>query len=108
MSQENDIEHLLKEYKLFLLGARGRSENTVRIYLTDLRPFLQFLSQEDLEVAKRVFNTIYESNPDFSFYDLAEFLDKNKDITAINQQRIGINWYNKHLDELKNDPGRHF
>ena len=64
--------------------------------------------EEDLEVAKRVFNTIYESNPDFSFYDLAEFLDKNKDITAINQQRIGINWYNKHLDELKNDPGRHF
>ena len=69
---------------------------------------LQVDYEEDLEVAKRVFNTIYESNPDFSFYDLAEFLDKNKDITAINQQRIGINWYNKHLDELKNDPGRHF
>ena len=29
-------------------------------------------------------------------------LDKNKDIIAINQQHIGINWYKNHLDELKN------
>ena len=58
--------------------------------------------EEDLEVAKRVFNTIYENNPNFSFYDLVEFLDKNKDIIAINQQHIGINWYKNHLDELKN------
>ena len=57
--------------------------------------------EEDLEVAKRVFNTIYENNPNFSFYDLVEFLDKNKDIIAINQQHIGINWYKNHLDELK-------
>ena len=68
---------------------------------------LQVDYEEDLETAKRIFSTIYRSNPDFSFYDLVEFLDKNEDIITINQKHIGINWYNSHLDELKNDPGRH-
>ena len=53
-------------------------------------------------VAKRIFKTIYRDNPDFSFYDLLEFLDKNKEITAINQKYVGMNWYRHHLDELKN------
>ena len=52
MDQESGIEHLLRGYELFLRGARGRSENTVRIYLTDLQPYMQFLSQEGLEVPK--------------------------------------------------------
>ena len=58
--------------------------------------------EEDLEVAKRIFKTIYRDNPDFSFYDLLEFLDKNKEITTINQKYVGMNWYRHHLDDLKN------
>ena len=60
----------------------------------------------------KILNSIYHSkankrtpvivNPNFSFFDLVEFLDKNKEITAINQQYLGINWYRNHLDELKN------
>ncbi len=40
----------LERYPLFLRGQRGLSENTVRIYLTDLNPFRDYLSREGLSV----------------------------------------------------------
>ena len=100
----NDYEFLLK--RDLPACSKACLKGDVSCPIKDCRQWIDY--EEDLEVAKRVFGTIYQNNPDFSFYDLAEFLDKNKEITAINQQRIGINWYNEHLDELKNDPGRHF
>jgi integrase/recombinase XerC len=43
-------QKLLKEYEAYLRGAKGRSDNTVRIYLTDLVPFFELLEREKLEV----------------------------------------------------------
>ena len=40
---------ILARFEESLRGQKGRSENTVRIYTTDLRPFLTFLDNEDLD-----------------------------------------------------------
>ena len=40
-------------------------------------------------------------NPDFSFYDLVEFLDAHKEISNLNKKYVGTNWYRKYLHELK-------
>ncbi len=37
------LQELLEQYRTFLVGQKGRSENTVRVYLADLQPFVQFL-----------------------------------------------------------------
>ena len=41
-------EGLLDRYREYLTGAKGRSENTVRVYLDDLRPFVEFLKREEI------------------------------------------------------------
>jgi len=40
-----DLNSLLGKYREYLAGAKGRSTNTVRVYLDDLRPFLTYLEQ---------------------------------------------------------------
>ena len=49
---EHDLEALLHRFQESLRGQRGRSENTVRIYLTDLRPFQAYLNSEKLDPQK--------------------------------------------------------
>ena len=44
------LEDLISRYKGSLRGQRGRSDSTVRVYSTDLKPFLEFLAKEDLHV----------------------------------------------------------
>ena len=56
---------------------------------------------EDLDVAKRIFNELYLKNPDFSFYDLVEFLDTHKEISNLNEKYVGTNWYREYVHELK-------
>ena len=46
---EPRLDHLLQRYKEYLRGQKGLTENTVRIYSTDLGPFLTFLGDEGLE-----------------------------------------------------------
>ena len=46
---ESYLDHLLQRYKEYLRGQKGLTENTVRIYATDLGPFLTFLGAEGLE-----------------------------------------------------------
>lgn len=43
------FENLTQKYELYLRGQRGLSENTIRIYLTDVESFRQYLAQERLE-----------------------------------------------------------
>ena len=43
-----DLKTLPQRYREYLVGAKGRSDNTVRVYLDDLRPFLEYLEREDL------------------------------------------------------------
>ena len=40
---------LTQKYQLYLRGQRGLSENTIRIYLTDVESFRQYLAQERLD-----------------------------------------------------------
>ena len=46
---DTNLDELLHRYSESLSGQRGRAENTVRVYTTDLRPFLAFLRTEKLE-----------------------------------------------------------
>ena len=39
---------LLRRFRGHLTGQKGRSENTVRVYTTDLLPFFRFLEEEEL------------------------------------------------------------
>lgn len=41
---------LLERYREYLIGTKGRSENTVRVYLDDLRSFGEFLERQELAV----------------------------------------------------------
>ncbi len=45
-------QELLDKYKAFLIGTKGRSENTVRVYLDDLSTFNRFLQQENADYAQ--------------------------------------------------------
>jgi integrase/recombinase XerC len=47
-SVQLETESLLPDYALYLRGERSLAENTVRIYLADLKPFCQYLAQEGL------------------------------------------------------------
>lgn len=43
---------LVERYGESLRGQKGRSDNTVRVYTTDLQPFLTFLGSEGLDIRK--------------------------------------------------------
>lgn len=45
-------QELLDKYSAFLTGAKGRSENTVRVYLDDLSTFNRFLDMENADFAQ--------------------------------------------------------
>ena len=45
---DTNLDALLHRYGESLSGQRGRAENTIRVYTTDLRPFLTFLKTEKL------------------------------------------------------------
>ena len=51
MAQHDELnrDEIIQRFEESLRGQKGRSENTVRIYTTDLRPFLTFLDNEDLD-----------------------------------------------------------
>ena len=44
-------QELLDKYRTFLIGTKGRSENTVRVYLDDLSTFNRFLELENADYA---------------------------------------------------------
>ena len=46
------VDSLVERYREFLVGTKGRSANTVRVYLDDLKPFLGFMDREDLPLEK--------------------------------------------------------
>ena len=43
-----EVLRLLTEYGDYIIGTKGRSKNTVRVYMDDLRSFVQFLCRENL------------------------------------------------------------
>ena len=47
---DHSLDGLVQRFAKFLRGQKGRSENTVRVYITDLQPFLTFLGDQELGV----------------------------------------------------------
>ena len=47
--EQKGVVELLRRFEESLRGQKGRSENTVRVYSTDLRPFFAFLEDQGLE-----------------------------------------------------------
>ena len=56
---------------------------------------------EDYEFIKRVYDELFEDNPDFDLNDILSLLEKQPEIYDINKKYAGVNWYRNHLDELK-------
>ncbi|MCX6161575.1 MAG: glycosyltransferase family protein [Ignavibacteriae bacterium] len=56
---------------------------------------------EDYIFIKRIYDELYEINPLFSLYDILKLLEENPEIMNINSKFAGVNWYRKHLNELK-------
>ena len=49
---EIDPKQLLQRFREYLIGQKGRSENTARVYIADLQPFVAFLGDEELDLRK--------------------------------------------------------
>lgn len=49
---EATLEELIRRFGESLRGQKGRAENTVRVYTTDLRPFLAFVGDHELDPRK--------------------------------------------------------
>jgi len=56
---------------------------------------------EDYQFIKRIFESLYPNNPEFSLEDILNLIDSKPDIYDINKKCLGVNWYSKHLLELK-------
>ena len=46
---------------------------------------IQVHTSEDYEVIKRVFEELYQSNPNFTAVDIIGFLDANQEVKKLNQ-----------------------
>jgi spore coat polysaccharide biosynthesis protein SpsF len=56
---------------------------------------------EDYLFIKRVYDELYDKNNFFDLKDVLKLLEENPDIMKINEKYSGVNWYRKHLSELK-------
>ncbi|HVN75928.1 MAG TPA: glycosyltransferase family protein [Thermoanaerobaculaceae bacterium] len=56
---------------------------------------------EDYDLVARVFDALYSGNPTFGVQEIVDFLIANPDVYALNARYRGVNWYWRHLDELK-------
>lgn len=56
---------------------------------------------EDYEFIKRVYDELYEKNPQFGMDDILKLLDEKPEIKELNKEYAGVNWYRNHLNELK-------
>jgi len=56
---------------------------------------------EDYEFIKRVYDELYEKNPQFGLDDILKLLNEKPEIMELNKKYAGVNWYRNHLNELK-------
>lgn len=59
---------------------------------------------EDYHFIREVYKKLYAKNPQFSLYDVLSLLEEKPEIAELNRKYIGVNWYGKHLNELKSIP----
>ena len=57
--------------------------------------------EQDYRLIKEVFEELYPADPLFTVRDIISLLERRPEIFAINHSLAGVNWYRKHLHELK-------
>jgi spore coat polysaccharide biosynthesis protein SpsF len=53
--------------------------------------------EEDYQLIKAIFETLYPSKPDFGLADILALLEREPALKAINVDYLGVNWYRHHL-----------
>jgi spore coat polysaccharide biosynthesis protein SpsF len=56
---------------------------------------------EDYLFIKKIYDVLYNKNPDFGLNDILNLLKIHPELTEINKKYAGVNWYRNHLNELK-------
>ena len=56
---------------------------------------------EDYHFIAEVYKKLYIHNPLFGLYDILSLVEDHPEITEINSRFVGVNWYRKHLHQLK-------
>ena len=88
------METLLKEYQHHLRGERNLSPLTIRNYIGDLKPFLEFLTQERL-------------GPSDTLEELREFVTRNSpEQTNQEYRRLVLSYISWLIQDRRINPGR--
>ncbi len=56
---------------------------------------------EDYLFIKKIYEALYENNPEFGLNDILEYEKEHPEVKAINEKYNGVNWYRDHLGDLK-------
>lgn len=57
--------------------------------------------QEDYKLIRTVYQSLFEYNPEFTYSDILEYLDRHPETSMINAHLCGVNWYRNHLSMLR-------
>lgn len=95
--REHTTPYIWDKPDLFKIGAIKSKQDVD--YFMKYRFTIDY--QEDLDFMKMVYNKFISKNIYFNCYELVKFLDENPLIKDINKNYLGINWYSKHIDQLK-------
>lgn len=57
--------------------------------------------EKDYNFIKQVYDELYLLNDKFTLKDILDLLDRKPELKKINEEYCGVNWYRKHLNELK-------
>jgi spore coat polysaccharide biosynthesis protein SpsF len=56
--------------------------------------------EDDYFLIKRIYDELYNINPDFNMYDILALLENKTELKKINSKYAGVNWYRNHLKDL--------
>ena len=61
--------------------------------------------EEDYYFIKAIYENLYQEGEIFYMDDILQLLSDKPEIKKINEKHIGVNWWSKHLDEIKMKEG---
>jgi spore coat polysaccharide biosynthesis protein SpsF len=56
---------------------------------------------EDYLFIKKIYEELYDKNPEFGLNDILNYEKEHPEVKAINEKYNGVNWYRNHLGDLK-------
>jgi len=57
--------------------------------------------ENDYKFIMQVYDELYPINHKFTLQDILDLLNRKPELRKINEEYCGVNWYRKHLNELK-------